>query len=349
MGLSTRLTVSLAAAALVAGSAAVHLETASQHAPRPDAAPPHFERFFSQTRFLRGNLHAHSVLSDGDAEPAALALWYQDHGYAFVAITDHNVLGRPDSLVDVVTPAFAVLEGEEVSMWVGGKQVHVNALCLDPGVTSAIAGGTFGSAFAALEYAIGAIHERGGIALVNHPNFDWALTTRDVVRADGAELLEIASGHPYVRAGGDSAHPSAEAMWDAALTAGRDTMGVAVDDTHHLVTDADPEAFPGVAWVEVFATEASRDAVCAALRRGELYASTGPRLRSLHVDGLRYAVEVSAKASVRFVGSSGRELGHQGPGSGKAEYVAHGDEGYVRARIDSPEGTAWTPAVRIVR
>lgn len=39
---------------------------------------------------LRGNLHAHTVFSDGVRSPAALVEEYETRGYDFLAITDHE-------------------------------------------------------------------------------------------------------------------------------------------------------------------------------------------------------------------------------------------------------------------
>ena len=41
-------------------------------------------------RWYRGNLHTHTLWSDGDDYPEMVALWYKDHGYDFLAFTDHN-------------------------------------------------------------------------------------------------------------------------------------------------------------------------------------------------------------------------------------------------------------------
>jgi hypothetical protein len=42
--------------------------------------------------WLRGNLHTHSFWSDGDQFPEVALLWYRDHGYDFVAVSDHNTI-----------------------------------------------------------------------------------------------------------------------------------------------------------------------------------------------------------------------------------------------------------------
>jgi hypothetical protein len=39
---------------------------------------------------LRGNLHAHTTFSDGIRSPAALLAEYENRGYDFLAITDHD-------------------------------------------------------------------------------------------------------------------------------------------------------------------------------------------------------------------------------------------------------------------
>lgn len=40
----------------------------------------------------RGNTHTHTLWSDGDDFPEAVAEWYKRNGYHFLAITDHNTL-----------------------------------------------------------------------------------------------------------------------------------------------------------------------------------------------------------------------------------------------------------------
>ena len=40
--------------------------------------------------WFKGNLHTHSLWSDGDDFPEMILQWYKDHGYQFVALSDHN-------------------------------------------------------------------------------------------------------------------------------------------------------------------------------------------------------------------------------------------------------------------
>jgi hypothetical protein len=40
-------------------------------------------------RFFKGNLHTHSTVSDGSLPPEDVISLYRQHGYDFLAITDH--------------------------------------------------------------------------------------------------------------------------------------------------------------------------------------------------------------------------------------------------------------------
>jgi hypothetical protein len=45
-------------------------------------------------RWWKGNLHTHSLWSDGDDFPEMIADWYRERGYHFLALSDHNILSE---------------------------------------------------------------------------------------------------------------------------------------------------------------------------------------------------------------------------------------------------------------
>ncbi len=51
-----------------------------------DTSPP--------LQWWKGNLHTHSLWSDGDEFPEMIAQWYHDQGYHFLGLSDHNVLSQ---------------------------------------------------------------------------------------------------------------------------------------------------------------------------------------------------------------------------------------------------------------
>jgi hypothetical protein len=56
--------------------------------PVAPASPP------GEPQWWKGNLHTHTLWSDGDDFPETVADWYREHGYHFLALSDHNVLAR---------------------------------------------------------------------------------------------------------------------------------------------------------------------------------------------------------------------------------------------------------------
>lgn len=52
-------------------------------------------------QWFRGNMHTHSLWSDGDDYPEMIASWYKERDYDFLVFTDHNVLLQGDKWIDV--------------------------------------------------------------------------------------------------------------------------------------------------------------------------------------------------------------------------------------------------------
>ncbi len=53
-----------------------------------------------EARWWKGNLHTHSLWSDGDDYPESIAAWYKERGYNFLMFTDHNVLSAGERWID---------------------------------------------------------------------------------------------------------------------------------------------------------------------------------------------------------------------------------------------------------
>jgi hypothetical protein len=59
------------------------------------------------TRWWKGNLHTHTLWSDGDDFPEMVVDWYKSRGYDFLALSDHNTL--QEGAVGVVATNAATL------------------------------------------------------------------------------------------------------------------------------------------------------------------------------------------------------------------------------------------------
>ena len=296
--------------------------------------------------WYRGNLHTHTILSDGDSSPWDLIAWYKRNGYQFLAITDHNTFTDPTPFDTNPGDNFLLLGAEEVT---NDKTVHVNAI----GIQNAIPPQQGSTVTEILQKSINAIRGQQAVSLINHPNFRWAFTAEDMLPLKGPVLLEIASGHPAVNHAGDGDVPATEQMWDQLLSAGLRVFGAAVDDAHNFRQDFTIDrANPGRGWIVVRAPSLTRDTLVAAMNAGEFYASTGIDLTNVDATGDALTVEIQPavpsqspkRYRVVFIGKHGRVLAtsHDNP----ARYTFTGSEGYVRARIEDSGGLrAWTQPV----
>jgi hypothetical protein len=54
-----------------------------------------------EPQYYKGNLHTHSLWSDGNDFPEMICDWYQRNGYQFLALSDHNILStKVDNWID---------------------------------------------------------------------------------------------------------------------------------------------------------------------------------------------------------------------------------------------------------
>jgi hypothetical protein len=306
---------------------------------QPAAAP--------RAQWFKGNTHTHTLNSDGDSTPEDVVRWYREHGYAFLMLSDHNVLTPVDALNAAfgIDERFLVIKGEEVTERVTGKSVHVNAL--DPNALIPVQGGR--SVADVLQRDVDAIRRVNGVPHINHPNFGWAVTTDDLASVKNNTLFEIFNGHPQVNNIGGGGVPGLEEIWDVLLSRGTLLYGIAVDDAHTFKQPGNPNvAGPGRGWVVVRAARLEPRAIVAALERGDFYASTGVVLDDVRADDASLTVIVKpdewAKYRIQFIGKGGRVLREATEPS--ATYRFTGDEGYVRARVLESNGRlAWVQPV----
>lgn len=292
-------------------------------------------------RWYKGNLHTHTINSDGDSAPDAVARWYKEHRYNFLALTDHNYRTDPQGLAPMfeAQDRFLLVSGEEVTSGYRDVPVHVNAFGGQATIGPAIGKSVFGT----VQRNVDRIREEGAVPSLNHPLYRWAIDAEILRQVRGLGLFEIYNGHPAT-----NDEWGLEAMWDAALTAGRKLYGIAVDDAHNFKRIGPDLSNPGRGWIEVKASELTEEALLAAISRGEFYASTGVRLATLErgATGLELRVEQigDEKHRTRFIGSDGRVL-DEVVGL-EAKYRLRSDDGYVRATIvDSAGRRAWVQPV----
>ena len=264
----------------------------------------------------RGNTHTHSNLSDGDASPEQVAQTYQGLGYNFLFLTDH---GRLASDFDQYSSGdFIGINGEEV----GRSFCHMSSLAASEGVGSTTLGG--------IQEVIDHILSIGGVPILNHPAWSsLPLSVTDLWPLERLKLMEI---YNHITDLGYD-----EGQWDAMLTSGKEIFGVAADDCHAVGTGS------GGGWVMVRTQTLAPSGILEAMQMGDFYASTGVTVSSIAAETDRLEIESANGEYIEFIGQGGRVL--QSMIGSAGEYLFTGDEHYVRARITSSEGKAWTQPI----
>jgi signal-transduction protein with cAMP-binding, CBS, and nucleotidyltransferase domain/predicted metal-dependent phosphoesterase TrpH len=79
------------------------------------------------------NFHCHSIFSDGDQTPEALAANFARQGVRFAALTDHDTLeGLPRFRQAAEKHGVSCLPGLEITSWYKGIELHILAYGFDP-------------------------------------------------------------------------------------------------------------------------------------------------------------------------------------------------------------------------
>jgi len=300
-------------------------------------------------RWFKGNTHSHTINTDGDSPPEVVARWYKGHGFHFLVISDHDTITEPASLQSVVDSGFILVRGEEVTGNFQGAPVHLTAIGLNSIVSPRKTEPTLQATLQANVYAIRAA---GGLPIVNHPNYRWALDSVTLARTSGFNLFELFNGHPHVHNDGGGGAPSLEQVWDQLLTSGRRIFGVASEDSHHFKTWGPGFVNPASGWIYVRASKLDPDEITRNLAAGDFYASTGVELQDLVVDAQSITITINPdrdfKYTTEFIGDGGRVL--QRVDGLRARYQLGDKLTYVRARVtDSGGRKAWTQPVFVAR
>ncbi|HWR53186.1 MAG TPA: CehA/McbA family metallohydrolase [Bryobacteraceae bacterium] len=311
----------------VCGQAAQSSETAEKH-------------------WYKGNLHTHTLNSDGDSTPDEVVTWYREQRYNFLVLTDHNYLTDIAGLnaVHGARDKFILVSGEEVSDRFEKKPIHLNAYkpsrLVEPQHGDSVA--------SVIQNNVDEIRKADGVPALNHPNFGWAVSVEDMLAVKGLGLFEVYNGHPMVNNDGGGGFKSLDEMWDALLTAGQTLYGIAVDDAHHFKRFGKEFSNPGHGWVVVRAESLTSDAVVGALTRGDFFATTGVRIGDISTGPAEYRIQIETadweRVTTYFIGAGGKVLDKVHGNT--ASYRYNGSEQYVRARVESSSGAkAWTQPV----
>ena len=267
---------------------------------------------------MRGNTHSHTTASDGKFTVAELASWYEDHGYGFLCITDHDIVA---DISESNTSELVVISGAEIGLcWNQAMGAEICAIGIN----------TVKRARVHPQEVVNDVLEQGGLPIVSHPHMSGVYSGL-MMELQGLVGLEVFNAHCY----GTGRRGFAVTHWDDLLTNGQQVWGFASDDRHSALstgTDFAPGYDQAKAWIMVRSQQRTAESILQAIRQGMFYATTGPEIHDIAIVDEHIQVHCSPVQSVRLASL---------PWTG-ARMVAKGNQMLSEARFHI--GAAGTPA-----
>jgi PHP domain-containing protein len=284
-----------------------------------EAVPPVGLRSPAEAGWLRGDLHCHTLYSDGDSWPADMLSEAVKRGLEFLGVTDHNQTGHHAAYAQVQGPHLPLLlPGVEVTTYGGHWNAWGTERFLDFREPTS----------AAVSRVMQAAAESGALVSVNHPKpFGPPWEYPD---ATGFHCIEVWNG------GWPEDNEISLEWWDSLLRTGRRIVAVGGSDTHRLKDLAGDRPGRPTTWAHV-RDDRSAAGVLHALHNGRAFVSRdvdGPQLFLSH-DHLR--VVGASGASLHLVTDRGLQPTVPIASEDWTTSVAI-DGRYVRAEVRAPDG-----------
>jgi hypothetical protein len=276
--------------------------------------------------WFKGALHAHTTRSDGKLSPEESIAFHREHGYHFLAVTDHDVITDLSALSD---ENFLNIPGVEVSHGRNpvGQSYHVVLVGIRRLVRA-----SYGMT---MQEAIDRWAENATLLFLAHPYWS-GMTPTEMEPLENLAGLEIFNTSSQT----DLGKGLATVHWDSLLARHKRWSGFAVDDTHGINDDA------AGGWVWVKSARLDEQSILQALNSGAFYSSSGPTIQDFRIEEKVATVRCSEVSTINLIGLT--QWGFQrraelGASITEAEYRLTGKEIYVRAEcVDAQGHAAWS-------
>lgn len=287
----------------------------------------------------KSNLHCHTTLSDGVLTPNEMKEYYTKKGYSIVAYTDHNEFVTHNHLSDenflVINSVEMGINQQGVPSYFTRKTWHINLYAISPHTSQAPPQPTtdYFDIDGLNKYIADRVND-GFLVCYNHPY--WSLQTYDEYsKIKGCFAMEIYNHNCEVDDGCNGYHPQ---VYDDMLRLGNKIFCVSTDDNHNRGPAflPDKDSFGGFTYIN--SKSLKYEDVTDALARGDFYASQGPELYEISLDGKTLTVKCSPCKSVR-VRAHGRVCYEiAGDVITEAVFQLTGEEEFIRVTCRDAEG-----------
>lgn len=264
--------------------------------------------------YYKASLHTHSTVSDGKMTPQEVKAHYKAAGYSILALTDHHIIAAHPELDEA---DFLTLTSIELGLDSAdyappqsffGQTYHFNLISKDPNnlwqpyppkkiteknqAHAEKAHWDMRERICSVECAneiLRRAQEEGFLAIYNHPVWSGQHYP-EYIQLQPLWGLELRNTHNVLNGYDDNnSH-----VYRDFLAEGRRMCVVACDDTHRPHT-------VGGSWTMIGAEALTYEKVIEAMEKGDLYASCGPEITSLTLDGNILRITCSAVARVQLL------------------------------------------------
>jgi len=236
--------------------------------------------------WYRGNTHSHTTTSDGKLSVAQLTRDYEEHGYDFLVITDHNVVA---DVSQSRAATMLVIPGAEIAVCCDGTfAMEVCSLGIDEVRRS----------YVHPQQVIDDVLEQGGIPVISHPHMSGVYSGK-MMELEGIAGIEVYNAYCQ----GSGRRGFAQTHWDDLLSVGQRVLGLASDDRHSGDQPGAPDKrdFDRFkAWVVVRAAACNRPAILDAMKKGMFYSTTGPVIEDITIADGEIRVTTSPVRAITF-------------------------------------------------
>lgn len=295
--------------------------------------------FENAQKMLKGALHCHTSRSDGDFRPEKLTKIYHEHGYDFIAITDHKMYNYRNYAPDLPITLVPGFEFENVfENHNGFRQFHT--VCLGPEKKDGnpymqdqyIPAGTAKNQEEYQKY-LDEFHANGNLTFYCHPEYSGT-PARYFEKMQGDFAMEIYNSGSHVFCDMDK-----DALyWDELLDQGKKIFGVATDDCHMTYEKCN-------AWVRVN-SENNVPSILNALKNGAFYSSTGPEIYDFYIEDGKVVIDCSPVDTIYIHCAkhpNDRVMNHPDGVVTHGEFKIDDSFPYVRISVIDKNGKkAWT-------
>ena len=283
--------------------------------------------------FYKANLHCHSTFSDGRKTVEQHKEEYLKKGYSVIAFSDHEGLVPHIELTD---ERFLALTAVEIGVNDGfGRTYHLNFFSSDP-CRSGLP--TFEKVYGVegINNLIAAFNDAGFLCQYNHPRWSQQVPA-EFVGLEGLWGFEIYNHGCEV----EMNDGWGDYEFEVICRYGKNLpAAVATDDNHNVAgySGAYTDSFGGFSVIK--AEKLTYDSIFDAMKRGDIYASTGPEIYDLYVDGEGLHVKCSPVSSIHVLTDTRRTWCARDTEDALTEWTAPIDGGfrYIRLELKDTHG-----------